>query len=207
MCENSILGLEFFNIYSNVKTGRGLIIFLKADATLETTRTLPIYRRNGLWYLQDCFEYNGIQPTVRRLNRQQEAELWSLRLGSPGTTQLETITNHSTGMPSKLRLHPFRIIPEVADAKIMRQHRGQRGEDRPVSRFGERFHMDFGFFRASTSDYNMGTGTTGRVICSRDGYTANLLIVDAYTRMMYTFPTRGKNPPVDIVDQFCATCS
>ena len=121
VCANSTMGLEYFNIYSNVKTGRGLITFSKEEATPDTTCTLPIYRRNGLWYLQDSFEYNGIQPTVRRLNNQQEAELWSLRLGSPGTTQLETITKHSTGMPSKLHLHPFRVLPDVEDAKVMRQ--------------------------------------------------------------------------------------
>ena len=61
--------------------------------------------------------------------------------------------------------------------------------------------MDFSFFWASSKDYKSG-GSKGPVVRLRDGYTANLLITDAHSRMLFTFPTLGKDPPIEIVDHF-----
>ena len=67
--------------------------------------------------------------------------------------------------------------------------------------FGKRFYMDFSFLRASSSRYKKMKGHQ-RVVKSRQGYTACLTIVDKFTRCIFGFPTKGKDPPLEIVSRF-----
>ena len=70
--------------------------------------------------------------------------------------------------------------------------------------------MDFGFLRASSSDYLPSNPhlhpipnlETDRVVESFDGYTAYLLIVDEASRMIWVFLRKSKDPPIDLVSHF-----
>ena len=46
-------------------------------------------------------------------------------------------------MPQRLEGHPFRHMPWAADANMKRNLAGEH--DRPETKFGERFSMDYSF--------------------------------------------------------------
>ena len=62
--------------------------------------------------------------------------------------------------------------------------------------------MDFGFMRASTSDYSRRDRAKDRVVFSYDGFSSYLLIVDEASRYVWVFLTASKSPPIDIVKEF-----
>ena len=69
---------------------------------------------------------------------------------------------------------------------------------------GSRFHLDFGFMRASSQSFQKQVGAP-RIVNSYDGYNSYLLITDAKTRFTWVFLTATKSPPVDIVQKFLTT--
>ncbi len=62
--------------------------------------------------------------------------------------------------------------------------------------------MDFGFMRASSSDYSKPNKSIDRVADLWDGYSSYLLIVDEASRYIWVFLTKSKEPPLDIIDTF-----
>ena len=62
--------------------------------------------------------------------------------------------------------------------------------------------MDFGFMRASSSDYSTPNLETDRVVESFDGYLAYLIIVDEASKFVWIFLRKSKEPPVDLVSHF-----
>jgi hypothetical protein len=60
--------------------------------------------------------------------------------------------------------------------------------------------MDFGFLRASNFDYSQPDKSKDRVIESFDGYNSYLLIVDEFTRHIWVFLCKSKEPPLDMVN-------
>ena len=72
-------------------------------------------------------------------------------------------------------MHKFRLLDEVVNANIKKEPAGTL--DREATHFGKRFHMDFIFMCASSDKYRKIKGKS-RVICSRQGFTAVLTIVD-----------------------------
>jgi hypothetical protein len=62
--------------------------------------------------------------------------------------------------------------------------------------------MDFGFMRASTSNYSWQDKTRDRVVLSYDGFSAYLLIIDEASRYVWVFLTNSKSPPLDIIEEF-----
>jgi hypothetical protein len=62
--------------------------------------------------------------------------------------------------------------------------------------------MDFGFMRASTSNYSQPSKQHNRVVLSYDGYSSYLLIIDKASRYIWVFLTTSKEPPLDIIDAF-----
>jgi hypothetical protein len=62
--------------------------------------------------------------------------------------------------------------------------------------------MDFGFMRASTSNFSKPNKKDDRVVLSYDGFSSYLLIVDEASRFVWVFLTGTKEPPLDIVDAF-----
>jgi hypothetical protein len=62
--------------------------------------------------------------------------------------------------------------------------------------------MDYGFMRASSSDFSKTLRSNDHVVYSYDGYTSYLLIVDEASRYIWVFPTSSKDPPLDLVLTF-----
>jgi len=138
------------------------------------------------------------EPTSKA--RQLESEVWLLRLGSPGVTQLDILPQNATGLPATFEYHPFRFIDFKEQARICKQA-AQRSAVRTPERC-RRFYMDFGFMRASTWDYTRRDKSKDRVVFSYDGFSLNLLIVDEASRIVWVFLTNSKSPPLDIVKEF-----
>ena len=62
--------------------------------------------------------------------------------------------------------------------------------------------MDFGYMRASTSNYTQPNKAKDRVVYYWDKYSSYLLVVNEATRYIWVFLTKSKDPPLDIVDAF-----
>ena len=210
-------------IQTGFKDGRpGAIRFDSADGFLSMSISLDYV--GGLYYCHcdvvtvdpttpsppQLFRVASSAPTssLRRPSRytpvskskQLESELWLLRLGSPGVTQLDRLPGNATGIPAEFDHHPFRFIDFKAQAQIRKQA-AQRSAVRSSER-RRRFYMDFGFMRASASDFGKRSKATDRVVFSYDGYSSYLLIVDEASRYIWVFLTSSKEPPLDIVTAF-----
>ena len=123
-----------------------------------------------------------------------------LRLGSPGEDQLDLLPGNVIGVPPGFHYHPFRFVDWKEEARIQKQA-AMRSAER-TSECRRRFYMDFGFMRASTSNYTQPSKTTDRVVASYDGFSAYLLVVDEASRYMWVFLTQSKSPPTEIIDTF-----
>jgi hypothetical protein len=128
------------------------------------------------------------------------AELWHHCLGHPGITQLAHLQHHATGLPKDISLHPFRSCQICMDA---RHHCTPvwRTDITPVQP-GNRFHVNFGFMRASNSSFGPSAKTDSRVVQSHDGFLAYLLISDAATQYSWCFLPTPKNPRLLLCDCF-----
>ncbi len=62
--------------------------------------------------------------------------------------------------------------------------------------------MDFGFMRASASDYSRPDKSKDRIVQSFDGYSSYLLILDEVSRFVWIFLTASKDSLLDIIRAF-----
>jgi hypothetical protein len=129
-----------------------------------------------------------------------ESEVWMLRLGSPGEQQLDLLPGNVTRIPHGFHYHPFWVIDWKEEARIQKQA-AQRSAERTTD-CKRRFYMDFGFMRASTSNFLKPNKKYDRVVLSYDGFLSYLLIIDEVSRFVWVFLTNTKEPPLDIVDTF-----
>ena len=134
------------------------------------------------------------------LDNMTESEVWKLRLGSPGEQQLDLLPGNVTGIPPTFQYHPFRFIDWKEEARIQKQA-AQRSAERTVE-CKRRFYMDFGFMRASTSNFSRPNKKDDCVVLSYNGFSSYLLIVDEASRFVWVFLTNSKAPPLDILDTF-----
>ncbi len=206
----------------------GFIRFDTADGHLSMSMPLQLDCIEGLYYCtSSTYADDADYDTTPRVNRvaqpklpthlrlpsqyrpttkskQLESELWLLRLGSPGVSQLDHLPGNATGIPSDFDYHPFRFIDFKEQARVRKQA-VQRSALR-VSERKRRFYMDYGFLRASTPDLQQPTTKGGdRVVFSHDGYTSYLLIVDEASRYIWVFLTSSKSPPLNIIKEFLTT--
>ena len=134
------------------------------------------------------------------LRRVLEAELWAARLGFCSEWQLQSLPKHAQGLPSKFYPHPLRFVEHKEQAKVKKQATGSSNTQSVLP--GQRFGMDFGFIRASTSDYKTPNLVTDRVVESFDGFVAYLIIVDEHSKYVWVFLRKSKEPPIDLVSHF-----
>ncbi|KAL7538057.1 LOW QUALITY PROTEIN: hypothetical protein ACHAXR_008252 [Thalassiosira sp. AJA248-18] len=132
--------------------------------------------------------------------RHLESELWAARLGHCGEWQLDVLPGCATGIPNQFDYHPFRFIDHREQARIRRQAKGRLPDK--VRSIGQRFYMDFGFIRASTSDFSRPNPKEDRIVESFDGYNCYLLVVDEKSRHLWVFMFQSKEPPVDDASDF-----
>ena len=114
------------------------------------------------------------------------------------------------GVP-KLRGNAFYRCASCCHGKLCERHVGesrktmqdqdlnQNKNTIPLTDKGKHFAMDFGFVRGS--EFSEKT-KDGRTITSVDGFNSYLIIVDKASRYMFTFLTKSKHPPLDIVKSF-----
>ena len=129
-----------------------------------------------------------------------ESEIWAARLGFCSEWQLDVIPGCVDGIPSQFEYHPFRFITTKEQASIRKRAAGRT--PRKLASAGQRFYMDFGFIRASTSDYSRPNIGKDRIVDSFDGFSSYLLVVDEVSRHVWAFLCASKEPPIDIVTTF-----
>ena len=128
VCAQADNNFTQFVVHSDVATGRGSIHFLDGDAIDKAC--VDLHRSNGLWYISDDDVFPTVSnPTTTKMNAHQTSELWSLRLGSPGSRQLAQIPRHTSGLPQKLHLHQFRVLDDVVDANMKKENAGSTDRD------------------------------------------------------------------------------
>jgi hypothetical protein len=87
------------------------------------------------------------------------------------------------------------------DGNIQRAPMGPTSDTAPIVS-ATRFHLDFGFIRASSHDFGVTKGP--RVVTSYNGNNTYLLIVDANQRYSWVFFKPSESPPVSILEPFLA---
>ena len=137
------------------------------------------------------------------LAQQTQAELWSARTGFGGDWNLQMLPQHVLGTPNQFNPHPFRYIDHRAAAGIRKQAAGCHAEK--ARGVGQRLFMDFGFMRASTSDYSRPNPKKDRVVDSFDGFSSYLLIIDEASRYAWVFLCTSKEPPIEYASSFLRT--
>jgi hypothetical protein len=105
------------------------------------------------------------------------SDLWHQCIGHPGQTQLSLLAKHSTGLPSQLTagLHPMYSCQECNDGNIHRAPIGPTSDTAPLLS-GTRFHLNFGFIRASSADFGVSVGN--HVVTSYAGNNTYLLALN-----------------------------
>ena len=175
------------------------MVFYNADDSVFGRASLT--RKDGLFFFRQMVERPATVHRTTTASGALDYELWHQRLGHPGSHQLQHLPAAAHGVPKHLAqtAHPLRYCSICADAHAIRPPRGPTVDTADLAA-ASRFHIDFGFMRASSVDFGS-TRTGKRVVASFDGFTAYLLIVDAATRYTWVFPTAGKQPPTDIIRQ------
>jgi hypothetical protein len=190
----------------------------------QSSKTITLHQNNGLYFCNskvfDVLDDNE-NETLHTVNQCQvnkntrkpwkttqytpaskakilESETWCLRLGGCSEQQLAELPKHVDGLPQKFEWHPFRFVDFREYARVHKQPVGR--DPSRVSRKAARFYFDFGFMRASTSDFAKPSVETDRVVESFDGYNSYLLIVDEVTKYSWIFPTKSKDPPVELTN-------
>lgn len=174
---------------------------------------LPLTTHNGLQYcthahpippppvIRSTLVYSASTSTSpTSAKRVLDAELWAARLGYCIEWQLLKIPQHCDGTPPKFYPHPLQFVRHKEQARIRKQPVGSDPEQAPLP--GQRFSMDFGFMRASASDYTTPNLETDRMVESFDGYVAYLIIVDEASKFVWIFLRKSKEPPTDLVSHF-----
>jgi hypothetical protein len=118
-------------------------------------------------------------------------------------TQLSLLSKHRTGLPAliKVGLHPIHSCQACNSGNIRRAPMGANSDTDPLLPV-TRFHLDFGFIRASSADFGVSAGN--HIVTSFDGNNTYLLIVCAKSRHTWIFCQASKSPPIFIIERFLA---
>ena len=160
--------------------------------TATTVANGPINLRNTSWT-------SGLTKGIRQL------EIWHQKMGHPAPTVLQRTQKCVEGIPKLPDAAPIFHCRFCDQAK---QHKAARGKPERNDAYlpGTMFHMDLGFFRGPSNledvVHNGAQPSDTTIIKSIDGYVAYLSIVDAATRMLWTFPLKSKHPPIAIIEKF-----
>ena len=134
----------------------------------------------------------------------KQLELWHQRTGHLAPRTMRHTQKCVDGMPPLPDASPIFSCKFCDMAKQRKANRGL-----PISsenyKPGTAYHMDLGFIRGPDNlpDMISNGATKGKhVIEGRRGETCYLLIIDAATRQLWTFPLKNKNPPTSLIDSF-----
>ena len=128
---------------------------------------------------------SGLTKGIRQL------EIWHQKMGHPAPTVLQRTQKCVKGIPKIPDAAPIFHCRFCDQAK---QHKVARGKPESNDAYlpGTMFHMDLRFFRGPSNledvVHNGAQPSDTTIIKSIDGHVAYLSIVDAATRMLWTFP-------------------
>ncbi len=201
----------------------GLILF--SGPSPNDTFTIRLIKQGGLYYCPSGTGLHNLPTTIASasafciatqmppLPTQQpqwyvpvtkgclaESKVWMLWLASPGKDQLNLMPGRILGIPPSFQYHQFHFIDWKEEARIQKQAANYSAEQTNESK--RRFYMDFGFMRASMSQFGRPNKTQDQVVLSFDNFTSYLLTIDEALRHAWVFLTASKDPPVDIVKAF-----
>jgi hypothetical protein len=126
-------------------------------------------------------------------------------MGHPSPTVLQSTQHVVKGIPKLPNATPFFHCRFCDHAK---QHKSARGKPERNDTYlpGTMFHMVLGFFRGPSNLEDVvhqgahPSDTT--IIKSIEGNLTYLSIIDAATRMLWTFPLKSKHPPTELIEKF-----
>jgi hypothetical protein len=147
-----------------------------------------------------CHTSSSLMTDFIPKEKQIEADLWQARLGHCSEWQLKVLPMSADGLPSRFHPHPFASYDHYNHARIRKRPATRGKHPSRAVRKRQRWFMDFGFLRASTSDFSRPDKTRDRVVTSFDGYNAYLLIVDEYTKYVWVYLCVSKDPPIDLIE-------
>lgn len=145
-----------------------------------------------------------VHPTglTHRQRQQIEFDLWQARLGHCSEWQLQVLPQMADGTPDKFAAHPFASYDAYNQARIRKMPPLKGRHPSRATDKSQRFFMDFGFMRASTSDYSRPDPKRDRVVTSFDGFNSYFLIVDEFTKYIWVFLCKSKEPPIEVAEHF-----
>jgi hypothetical protein len=109
---------------------------------------------------------------------------------------------HVNGTPPVFTSHPFQFNDFKKCGHVQKQPVGVNPEKTPELRM--RFFMDFGFMRASFSDYcSPCLGSVCIVECF-DGLSTYLIVAEEASHYVWMFLQKLKDPLVDLICDFLA---
>ena len=190
---------------SNVHDGSGHLRFYSSSGLNHIT--VPLIMKNNLWFVEQdvarslyrASVQNATSAFISAVDGSTLHHLWHHRLGHQGTTITTQVSKVCDGVPNLTVKNPFHYCDDCSRGKMTSMIKGHDHSEHVATSFGERFQMDFGFVRGT---YKKEGATAGPLVTSIDDCTAYLLIIDESDKIMWVFTTRGKNPPIEIVDDF-----
>ena len=217
---NNFSDFKAWSQHSDLETKRGYIEFHRRDAAPSSKFSL--YMSNGLWYYEnyrDATDYVTERPSIRRLTKPLEYQLYHYRWGCMGQRNSSGIHHHVDHQP-KLQMPPlFKCLTCMMATGAYRDI-ATPDDDIRVAKFddwfrdwfrddditldlnctpGQHFHVDFGFMRGSAYSKK---DEDGQIITPIDGFRAYFIIIDRKTRYIWVFLTKNKKPPLKIFQQF-----
>jgi hypothetical protein len=132
--------------------------------------------------------------------KQIETDLWQARLGHCSDWQLKVLPMSADGLPSRFHPHPFASYDHYNQARVRKRAATRGKHPSRATDKRQRWLMDFGFLRASTTDFSRPDKSRDRVVTSFDGYNAYLVIVDEYTKYVWVYLCVSKDPPIALIE-------
>ena len=198
ICADNINPFDSFDIVCRDPLSPSIIFYGPADAQVH----VPLIYARGLYYFADVAVARTVSSAP--VSPLLASELWHQRLGHPGATQLSKLPHCSTGIPTNVHRYVHRFH-SCSTCDHARRRRNTKGPTDPVAALlpCSRFHVDFGFMRATDASYNAKSARTNksrsdpRIVASVDGYTSYMLMACAVSRYTWVFLTKTKQVPLD----------
>jgi hypothetical protein len=118
-------------------------------------------------------------------------------MGHSGGWQLHQLPKHVDGTLLVFISYPFQFNDFKECGHVKKQPDGIN--PKKALELGMRFFMDFGFMRASHSDYRSPRLGTDQVVECFESFSAYLIVVDEASHYVWVFLQTSKNPLVDLI--------
>lgn len=148
--------------------------------------------------------YRTVNWTANMTKAVHNLELWHQRMAHVAPRTLTETSKVVDGIPNIPLDSSFFGCPFCDKAKLRKQNR-RLSTTREEFIPGVSFNMDLGFISGPENLQEVvKDGVTPKKLLktSRDGYTCYLLIIDAASRYVWTFPLKDGSPPINLIHAF-----